>query len=142
MPDSPRQLLQAIAVALTEEVAPHVDDPFAQMQCKAAAELLANLADELDWAPAPLQARNEQLRTLRDALRRSGWPGADRSESDSASPPARDGVQATRAALLAELREGMAWLADAPEAAATEVDQLLRADLDQQVAALRRGMFR
>jgi hypothetical protein len=143
MPDSPRQLLQAIAVALTEEVAPHVDDPFAQMQCKAAAELLANLAGELDWAPALREAGNEQLRTLRDALRRCGWPGAEAgSASDSDSPPARDGVEATRAALLAELREGMAWLADTPEEAATEVDQLLRADLDQQVAALRRGMFR
>jgi hypothetical protein len=142
MPDSPRQLLEAIARALTEEVAPHVDDPFAQMQCKAAAELLANLADELDWAPAPRRARNEQLRTIRDALRRSGWPGADRSESDSAPTPGRDEVEATRAALLAELREGMAWLAGAPAEAATEVDQLLRADLDQQVAALRRGMFR
>jgi hypothetical protein len=142
MPESPRQLLQAIAVALTEEVAPHVDDPFAQMQCKAAAELLANLADELDWAPAPREARNEQLRAVRDALRRSGWPGADRSEPDSAGAPAHDATEATRAALLAELREGMDWLASAPGEAATEVDQLLRADLDQQVAALRRGMFR
>jgi hypothetical protein len=142
MPDSPRQLLQAIALALTEEVAPHVDDPFAQMQCKAAAELLANLADELDWAPAPLHARNEQLRAVRDALLRSGWPGADRSESDGAASPAGDGPEATRAALLAELREGMDWLAGAPAEAAAEVDQLLRDDLDQQVAALRRGMFR
>src|ERR1700722_20095148 len=125
MPDSPRQLLQAITIALTEEVAPHVDDPFAQMQCKAAAELLANLADELDWAPAPQQARNEQLRAVRDALRRSGWPGADRSEPDSAGAPAHDATEATRAALLAELREGMDWLASAPGEAATEVDQLL-----------------
>jgi len=142
MPDSPRQLLQAIALALTEEVAPHVDDPFAQMQCKAAAELLANLADELDWAQAPLHARNQQLRAILDALQRSGWPAANRSASGSAPSPAPDGAEATRAALLAELREGMRWLAAAPPEAATEVDQLLRADLDQQVAALRRGMFR
>src|ERR1700744_3445873 len=110
MPDSPQRLLHAIAVALTEEVAPHVDDPFARMQCKAAAELLANLADELDWARAPLQRRNDELRAILDALRRSGWRGpsppaaegqaAAQSAADGQS--ARTGAEVTRAALLNE----------------------------------------
>src|ERR1700744_1656999 len=93
MPDSPQRLLHAIAVALTEEVAPHVDDPFARMQCKAPAELLANLADELDWARAPLQRRNDELRAILDALRRSGWsgpsPSAAEGQAAAQSAPAR-----------------------------------------------------
>jgi hypothetical protein len=142
MPDSPQRLLQGIAVALTEEVAPHVDDPFARMQCKAAAELLANLADELDWAQAPLQRRNDELRTILDALRRSGWSGHGPSGADG-RPAAREaGAEATRAELLAELREAMRWLAGQAPEAAVEVDELLRSDLENQVAKLRRGMFR
>ena len=138
MPDSPQRLLQGIAVALTEEVAPHVDDPFARMQCKAAAELLANLADELDWAQAPLQRRNDELRAILDALRRSGWSGPGPSGADG-RPAAREaGAEATRA----ELREAMRWLAGQAPEAAVEVDELLRSDLENQVAKLRRGMFR
>ena len=128
-------MLEAIAVALTEEVAPHVDDPFAQMQCKAAAELLANLADELDWAPAPVRRRNEELRGILDALVQVGWDAGAKPD-DSLAP---DQIQRT---LLDELARALRWLAARPPTVQRTIDARLRDDLDRQVASLRRGMFR
>ncbi len=117
MPDSARDLLEGIARALREDVAPHVVDRFAEMQCKAAAELLANLAAELDWAPEPLARRRAWERELLAALRAAGWSGGD------------------------DLAAALRWLASCPPAASAPVDALLREDLERQVSALRRGMF-
>jgi hypothetical protein len=135
MPESARRLLDGIARALAEDVSPHVDDPFAQMQCKAAAELLGNLADELDWAPEPIRRRNAELRGMLEALRNAGWEA--RPEPNESLPPS--GAQA---ALLEELAEALRWLSTQPVAVQKTVDAELRADLDRQVASLRRGMFR
>ena len=137
MADSPRQLLESIAQALAQDVSPHVQDRFAQMQCRAAAELLGNLAAELEWATEPVEERNRQLRELLDALGRSGWEAWQ--TRDAPGPGA--GAVPTRETLLDELRDGMRWLATQDPGAADEVDALLRADLDRQVASLRRGMF-
>ena len=135
MAESARQLLDGIARALAEDVSPHVDDPFAQMQCKAAAELLANLAEELDWAPAPVRRRNDELRGMLEALRDAGWEG--RQEPDQSLAPYE-----VQAALLEELAEALRWLSTQPQPAQETIDALLRAALHRQVASLRRGMFR
>jgi hypothetical protein len=133
--ESARALLEGIARALSEDVSPHVGDRFAQMQCKAAAELLGNLADELDWAPEPIERRNRELVEILRVLRRAGWPS--RPGPDPADPPAR-----ARSVHLDELGEALRWLADQPPEAREAVDGALRADLERQVSALRRGMFR
>jgi hypothetical protein len=135
MAESARQLLEGIARALAEDVAPHVGDRFAQMQCKAAAELLGNLAAELDWAPEPIEQRNRELRELLEALRRAGWP------TDAAGEPT-DSPALHQARLLDELRSALRWLAERPPETREAVDAMLRDDLERQVAALRRGMFR
>jgi hypothetical protein len=138
MRESPRQLLEGIALALSQDVSPHVEDRFAQMQCKAAAELLGNLAGELEWAAGALEDRNIELREMLAALQRSGWPAwAARS-----APSPEASAAETRGALLDELRDALRWLAGQDPAAAAEVDALLRADLARQVASLRGGMFR
>jgi hypothetical protein len=140
MAESARTLLEGIARALSEEVAPHVSDRYAQMQCKAAAELLANLATELEYAPAPIERDNDELRALLGALAAGGWresaPGSP-SRADASGPPER-----VRAALLAEVAEALRWLAAQPAELQRAVDTRLAADLERQVAALRRGMFR
>jgi hypothetical protein len=135
MAESARRLLDGIARALAEDVSPHVDDPFAQMQCKAAAELLGNLAEELDWAPAPVLRRNAELRGILEALRDAGWNA--RPEPDPSATPDR-----VQAAILDELAEALRWLSTQPVAVQETIDAQLRADLDRQVASLRRGMFR
>jgi hypothetical protein len=134
MPESARQLLEGIARALSDDVSPHVSDRFAQMQCKAAAELLGNLAAELDWAPGPLEARNDELRGILTALRAAGWTGPTPDAADSPGQLRRD--------LLDQLGAGMRWLADQPVPVRERIDAMLRDDLARQVAALRRGMFR
>lgn len=135
MAESARRLLDGIARALAEDVSPHVDDPFAQMQCKAAAELLANLADELDWAPEPVRRRNAELRRILEALRETGWVA--RFEPDESLPPSEG-----QAALLKELAAALRWLSTQPLPVQQTIDAQLRADLDRQVASLTRGMFR
>lgn len=140
MTEPARALLEGIARALSEEVAPHVADPYAQMQCKAAAELLGNLAEELDWAPAPIARGNDELRALLDTLTAVGWRG---SSTPGSPPPAATGaLERVRAALLAEVAEALRWLAVQPGELQGAVDARLRADLERQVAALGRGMFR
>jgi hypothetical protein len=134
MPESARQLLEGIARALADDVSPHVSDRFAQMQCKAAAELLGNLAGELDWAAGPLEARNDELAEILAALGDAGWPGQAPGPADSPGQLRRD--------LLERLGAGMRWLADQPAPVRERIDGMLRDDLDRQVAALRRGMFR
>jgi hypothetical protein len=135
MPESARRLLNGIARALADDVSPHVDDPFAQMQCKAAAELLGNLAEELDWAPEPVRRRNEELRGILGALRDAGWE--TRPELDDSLSP-----DDLRAALLDELAGALRWLSTQPLPVQEAIDAQLRADLDRQVTSLRRGMFR
>jgi hypothetical protein len=126
MAESPQRFLEAIARALAEDVAPHVADRFAQMQCKAAAELIGNLAQELAWAPEPLERREAEQRALVEALRQAGWDGGEEGHR----------------ALGDELAAALRWLSHQPATAQTAVDAHLMADLDRQVAALRRGMFR
>jgi hypothetical protein len=135
MPESARQLLEGIAHALSEDVSPHVSDRFAQMQCQAAAELLGNLAQELDWATEPLLRRNAELRATLDVLREAGW--SVRAEPDPSAPP-----EQVRLALLDELAAALRWLSGQPAPVQEKIDAHLRAELDRQVASLRRGMFR
>jgi len=56
------RLLDGIAATLRDEVAPHVDDPYVRAQAHAAAELIAHLAEHVEW-------RCDQLRAEIDAAR-------------------------------------------------------------------------
>jgi hypothetical protein len=56
------RLLDGIAATLRDEVAPHVDDPYVRAQAHAAAELIAHLAQHVEW-------RCDQLRAEIDAAR-------------------------------------------------------------------------
>jgi hypothetical protein len=56
------RLLDGLAATLRDEVAAHVDDPYVRAQAHAAAELIAHLAEHVEW-------RCNQLRTEIDAAR-------------------------------------------------------------------------
>jgi len=56
------RLLDGIAATLRDEVAPLVDDPYVRAQTHAAAELIAHLAEHVEW-------RGDQLRAEIDAAR-------------------------------------------------------------------------
>lgn len=56
------RLLDGIATTLRDEVAPRVDDAYVRAQAHAAAELLAHLAEHVEW-------RCDQLRVEIDAAR-------------------------------------------------------------------------
>jgi hypothetical protein len=68
------RLLDGIAATLRDEIAPRLPDPYARGQAHAAAELLAHLAEHVEW-------RCDQLRTEIDAARAlvpsHGVPPAD-----------------------------------------------------------------
>jgi hypothetical protein len=54
------RLLDGIAATLRDDIAPQLDDPYVRAQAQAAAELLAHLAEHVEW-------RCDQLRTEIDA---------------------------------------------------------------------------
>ena len=56
------RLLDGIAATLRNDIAPEVDDPYARAQAHAAAELLAHLAEHVEW-------RCDHLRAEVDAAR-------------------------------------------------------------------------
>ena len=67
------RLLDGIAATLRNDIAPQIDDPYARAQAHAAAELLAHLAEHVEW-------RCDHLRAEIDAAR-AALPG-------DATPPA------------------------------------------------------
>ena len=56
------RLLDGIAAALRDDIAPLVDDPYVRAQAQTAAELLAHLAEHVEW-------RCDHLRTEIEAAR-------------------------------------------------------------------------
>ena len=58
------RLLDGIAATLRDEVAPHVDDPYVRAQAHAAAELIAHLAEHVEWRCDQLRAEIEAARVV------------------------------------------------------------------------------
>jgi hypothetical protein len=131
-PESVERLLDGIAEALAEEVLPHVQDELAQMQLKAAAELLRNLAARVEWHPRELEAECARLEELASLL--------------GAEPEApAEGLAERHEALLARVAAALRRLEEDPggdAAARAEVHRRLRAGAEAEVARLRRGMYR
>ena len=56
------RLLDGIAATLRDDIAPQVDDPYARAQAHAAAELLAHLAEHVEWRCDHLRAEIDMAR--------------------------------------------------------------------------------
>lgn len=67
------RLLDGIAITLRNDVAPQIDDPYVRAQAQTAAELLAHLAEHVEW-------RCDHLRDEIDAARSA--------LADDTTPPA------------------------------------------------------
>jgi hypothetical protein len=139
-PEPVDKLLGGIAVALTEEVLPQVEDPLAQMQVKAAAELLGNLASRTTWDPVQVDAETAELAKTVAVLEAAGWPRAS-------AEPAEDAI-GRRRATLAELAAGLRWLAEskAGDERARQLWDRVHEDLSgavgEEIERLKRGMYR
>jgi hypothetical protein len=131
-PEPVDRLLEGIAQALRDEVLPHVGDDFARMQVKAAVELLGNLADRIEWDAADLAREDERWGALVETLRHAGWPGPAPAPAD-------------RRELLEQVADGVRWLEEHPDAgpeARAGVNRELHAITSDEIARLRRAMFR
>jgi hypothetical protein len=118
------RLLDGIALALREDVLPHVDDSFARSQLLAAGELLANLSGRVEWRCDALADDVEGIRAL---LGREAEP----------LPSGNSELLAARDAALGDLVESQERGLDTPELRA-----FLVARLDQELARVRTGMYR
>ena len=56
------RLLDGIAAVLRDEIAPQLDDPYVRGQAQTAAELLAHLAEHVEWRCDHLRAEIEAAR--------------------------------------------------------------------------------
>lgn len=122
--NSLQRLLEGSAEALDRDVAPRLDDAFAQMQVQAIRELLLNLAGRVAWRPEELAfdvAGDEDLIT---AVRGAGWEGGG------------------------EASDAIAWLGrqpdDAPEieACRASVEVILQRHVTERARSLRSTMYR
>lgn len=138
--NSIRRLLTGAADALSEDVAPAVDDQFALMQLRAVRELLLNLADRVDWRVDEIRADIQDIEELMTILRAAGSPDAD--TGGRASP------MEERDRLLASASRAIAWLADRSEQAndaaryRQAVEDILQRQAVDQAARLRSTMYK
>ena len=69
MQNSLERLFDGVVTSLRDDVAPAVDDPYARAQVAAAIELLANLAERVEWRSDLLRDEIEQVRAVLETAR-------------------------------------------------------------------------
>lgn len=108
------RLFEGMARSLHEVVVPALDDPFAEAQAVAVAELLGNLSTRVEWRCSD---QLETITRVRAALSEAGaaLPGPVPAAGDAAA--LADSVRAHLAALASlppkRLREAALWQLDA-----------------------------
>jgi hypothetical protein len=108
------RLLDGLAATLRDEVAAHVADPYVRAQAQAAAELIAHLAEHVEW-------RCDQLRTEIDAAR-----SALHLDAEQAPTTIIDNHEliATHDALLVSIADAQQSSTDSADAGA--IDEFVR----------------
>jgi hypothetical protein len=124
MQNSLERLFDGLASALCEDVLPAVDDPYARSQLLASVELLANLAERVEWRCADLR---EEIGAVRAVLGRGDEP-----------------LPEDNAGLVEARREALDALARAQEQGldTPELRELLGSRLERELGRLRTGMYR
>lgn len=117
-------LLDGIAVALREDVLPAVDDTFARTQLLAAAEILANLTERVEWRCDGLAG---EVVALRAVLGRGDEP----------LPEGNAALLAARTEALDALARAQEHGLDTPELRTFLIDRL-----ERDLGRLRTGMYR
>jgi hypothetical protein len=124
--NSLERLLEGIAAALRDDVAPALDDAYARSQALAGAELIENLVGRVEWRCADLVAVVEGVRPLLAEAAELAPAGASGLEAArrvlAEEPPGGDNAALlrTRDAHLRALAGVQDWLAEA----GTEADPL------------------
>ena len=128
MQNSLERLFEGISTTLRDDVAPAVDDPYVRAQVMAAVELLANLAERVEWRSDLLRDEIERVRAVLETARERT------AVLDAALPNDSAGLASARSAHLAALAR-----AEVDEPALRE---LLTWQLDRELGLLRTGMYR
>lgn len=140
------RLLEGMADALRDVVAPALEDPFARSQAQASAELLRNLAPRVEWRCDDLAAVVADVREVLAAADGAGPEGvaelaAARSLLDRAPPDRADNAALVDARRdhLAALAGVQAWLAGAEghDALREQVRDVVRRQLAGELERLR-----
>lgn len=133
MQNSLDRIFEGIARSLSEDVAPHVEDPYARSQVMAAVELVNNLATRVEWRREPLLA---DIAAAREVLAAAG------AAVDEVDPAAsgEEMAAARRGHLVAVAALQGTDVARRPEVKAM-LDDLLRGNLDRELELLRTGMY-
>jgi hypothetical protein len=128
MQNSLERLFDGIASSLREDVSPAVDDPYAKAQVAAAIELLANLAERVEWRSDLLRDEIERVRAVLETA-------GERPKVLAAPVPADTaGLVVSRDAHLDALAH-----ADTDDQALRD---LLSWQLERELALLRTGMYK
>jgi hypothetical protein len=136
--NSLERLLEGIAAALRESVAPALEDRYARAQAECAAELLLSLAPRIDWRAEIAEA---ELRRIRPLLRRATLiadPEALPRTHAFLSAGSGLSAEATRCNALLALAEVQTLLGqrESDDALAADIRSFARWQLDGQASRL------
>ena len=118
------RLLAALAVSLTDEIAPQLEDPYARAQAMAAAELVNNLSTRVEWRRDLLI---EEIEAVYVALDERPEGPVDELSADALNDRYED--------LLGRLAERAA-------AGGAEIEAYVDGSLERESSRLRTGMYR
>ena len=118
------RLLAALAVSLTDEIAPQLEDPYARAQAMAAAELVNNLSTRVEWRRDLLI---EEIEAVYSALDERPEGPVDELSADALNDRYED--------LLGRLAERAA-------AGGPEIEAYVDGSLERESGRLRTGMYR
>lgn len=128
MQNSLERLFAGMATSLREDVAPAVEDPYARAQVMAATELLANLAERVEWRSDLVREEIERVRTVLETAPERP------AVLDAPVPSDNAGLIDSRTAHLDALARA--------EVADPELRDLLTWQLDRELGLLRTGMYK
>jgi hypothetical protein len=136
--NSLERLLEGVAAALREVVAPAVNDRYARSQAESAAELLENLAPRVAWRAGIAEAELARLRPLLERAARLHTPEALPRTRAFLSGPTHGSAEATRRDALLALAEVQTLLAvrAADDVLAADIRDFVRWQLDDQASRL------
>lgn len=131
-----QNLIEQVANSLESNILPHVTDHYAQLQVRAARELLLNLGTRIEWRRADIDS---SARVLRAALVSPAL-----ARLSGAAPPAPGATCAEMRKELAALI-GKLYAEPFPDgernAALAEIWHVVRFEFDAEAARVRTGMF-
>ena len=138
------RIFEGLAASLSDEVAPHVSDPYARAQIRAAVEVLGNLATRVEWSRSQQVATIEKARAVLERAPADAPQSVGDLLAKRVPDEGGDRLTAARAGHLAAVADLAEWLEGRPEHAdlRSELTGFLLDDLASELGRLRSGMYR